>query len=257
MVRPIIMQTNNITDLLNKFPKTRMPLSAEQRQVYEQEYQLNRRGQTLFTKASTHLEEWMHRKVAEGGGRDQIILELGAGTLNHLRFECACLGYDIVEPFAELYRDSEQLARVRNIYRDISLVSEAQQYDRVISIAVLEHVLDLPYVVARSALLLGEVGVFQAGIPSEGALLWGLAWRATTGLAYRLRTRQSYTALMRHEHVNTAKEIVSICQHFFFRVKIQRFPLRGHHLSLYTYCKCSRPRIDTCREYVRRCPRRE
>jgi hypothetical protein len=158
--------------------------------------------------------------------------------------------YDCVEPFPELFEDSPQRGRVRNLYDAIKEVPEETRYARVISIATLEHLERLPQVVARSGLLLETDGVFQAVIPSEGGFVWGASWRCTTGVAYRMRTGFPYGVLMRHEHLNDAVEVLEVVNHFFDEVRIRRFPLAFHHFSFYTYLEargCDRQR---CRQYL-------
>jgi hypothetical protein len=188
----------------------------------------------------------MHRKIAarKTGGR---ILELGAGTLNHIQYEKSFNVYDFVEPFTDLWNDSIMLSSTSGHYSDIRDVPSVNRYDRVLSVAVLEHLTDLPYIVSRSALLLDNSGIFQAGIPAEGGLLWGLAWRCVTGPAYRRRTGLDYGTLMRHEHVNTANEILAVIRHFFQNVRTWRFPLPHLHLSFYIYVEASGPRVGLCR----------
>ena len=62
-----------------------------------------------------------------------------------------------------------------------------------------------------------------------------MAWRGVTGPAYRLRTGLDYGTLMRHEHVNTAPEILALVRHFFGDVSVSRFPAPMHRFSFYTY----------------------
>jgi SAM-dependent methyltransferase len=187
------------------------------------------------------LEAWMHRQV-QGGPRQGAILEIGAGTLNHLPFERNWERYDVVEPFEDLWRDSPARARVTRFYSDIADVPLEPRYDRIISVAVLEHLTDLPAIVAQSALRLRADGEFTAAFPSEGGALWGLAWRATTGVSYRMRTGLPYAAVMRHEHVNTAAEIRAVLGYFFDRLALARFPAPLHHLSFYTAVRARGPR---------------
>lgn len=238
----------DIDSLLATYPRARPPLSQAHQAAYEREYRLNREGRSVATSISKKLESWMHRKVA--AKRDAaVVLELGAGTLNHLRYEAAG-AYDIVEPFDALFRASPHLSRVRQVYRDVAHVPGDMRYDRIFSVAVLEHLEALPEVVARCGLLLKEGGMFQAGIPSEGGLLWGLSWRISTGLGYRLRTGLSYKALMRHEHVNSASEIKMILNHFFERTSVEYFPMPAHHASFYTYLEATKPRRASCRAFL-------
>ncbi len=178
------------------------------------------------------------------------ILDLGAGTLNHLPYEHGFACYDFVEPFEELWRGSELVHRASTCYPALAAVPPGTRYDRVLSIAVLEHLTELPAEVARAALLLAPGGRFQAGIPTEGGLLWGLGWRYGTGIAYRLHTGLDYAPLMRHEHVNSARDILAVTGHFFERLTVARFPLPFVHLSFYTYLEATGPRLERCRQYL-------
>jgi|SRR3989338_266222 len=240
-----------IEDLLATYPRQRPPLTESHKQIYRDEYKLNRTGKTFWSGVSQRTEGWLHRQVASFG-RMGSVLEIGAGTLNHLPYESyeKVVGYDIVEPFEELYSGSAHLARIRNIYQEITQVQTDEFYDRIISVAVLEHLTNLPFVVVCSALHLKEGGLFQHGIPSEGGFAWGLAWRLTTGLSFRLRTGLSYKTLMRHEHVNTALEVVAIVRYFFGSIVIRRFPFAAHHLSFYTYIHASMPNRQRCDAFL-------
>src|SRR5579885_305437 len=126
-------------------------------------------------------------------------------------------------------------------------VPEQPSYDCILSIAVLEHLTDLPFILARSAMLLRHGGSFRAGFPTEGGLAWGLAWRFTTGLKYRWERGLDYGVIMRHEHINTAAEILALLAYFYTTVEIIRFPLPLAHLSFYTVAIAQGPRIDRCR----------
>jgi hypothetical protein len=99
---------------------------------------------------------------------------------------------------------------------------------------VLEHMLDLPKEVFHSCLRLNEGGTFVAGIPSEGALLWYLAYKYGTGVGFKMRTGLDYELFMKYEHVNKAREIESVVKYFFKDVKVIRFPLPLFHFSLYS-----------------------
>ena len=194
----------------------------------------------------------MHRRVAADSAAGQKILEIGCGTLNHLRYERWPQQYDVVEPYTKLYADRPERDAVRSCYADLADVPAENRYDRIISVAALEHVLDLPRLVAQAALHLEPQGTFAAGIPSEGGLLWGFAWRATVGLACRIGSGLNYGDLMRHEHVSRAKEIVGILSYFFATCRVRRFPTPWHPLSLYTFLLCRDPRHDRCRQVAAR-----
>ena len=240
--------------MFEKFPKMRPPLPREIQDIYSAHYKSNREGQTAASSLAQRMESWLHRQVASDVANLQssakVTLELGAGTLNQLRYEPTIGAYDIVEPFTELYKNSPLLGKVRNIYSDISKVPSSYAYDRITSIATLEHVCNLPEVIARSGLLLADNGVLRASVPSEGTLLWTLGWKLTTGLEFKLRHRLDYGLLMKHEHVNTAKEIEEVLEYFFKEIKCKVFGLTKS-ISLYRYYECRNPRVDRCREFSR------
>lgn len=237
------MNEREIDGLLARFPKTRTQLPPEYQRIYEREYTLNRSGLSLDTKISSQLESWMHKRVARPPQQGSV-LELGAGTLNHLRYEAVADGYDVIEPFTELYRDAKNIDLVDHFYKDIDEVPKDKKYQRVISIAVLEHLIELPKVVAQMVLHMRTNGTFHAGIPTEGGALWSLAWNTTTGIAYWLRNRLPYRVIMEHEHVNSAGEIESVVNYLFNDVSISRFPLPIFHASFYTYIEASGPNYN-------------
>lgn len=230
------------------FPKSRPPLTPAHKKVYEAEYKLNREGKSPIEWLGKKLEAWMHHQVSSRQG--SATLELGAGNLNHLAFEDVINTYDVVEPFKELFYSSDKTAEIDKFYESLKDIPARNQYDRIISCAVLEHMTDLPREVARSGLLLSKGGIFQAGIPSEGGMLWGLAWRCTTAISYWLRNKISYKTVMEHEHVNNADEIINIVKYFFEDVKIKRFPLPTHHASLFCYIEACNPDIERCKEIL-------
>ncbi len=220
-----------IEKILARFPKQRPPLPEAQQKIYEQEYLANREGKNLASSLAQKLEAWMHRQVAQNvvGSR---FLEIGAGTLNHVPYmEGNIEYYDAIEPATFLYQDSIFKPRIRNFYSDISQCNGS--YDSIFSIAALEHVTNLPDVIAKMGALLADGGVCVNAIPCEGGFLWGLSWRLSTGLSYKLRTGFSYKTLMRHEHVNNHDEIIALHKHFFKSVKLIYFPASGKNLSLY------------------------
>ena len=238
---------------LANFPKQRKPLPVEYQKIYDTHCKDNRGGRTTASRLGQLMERWMHKQVAANdGGTSQPIstLEIGAGTLNHLVYESTNSPYDIVEPFRGLFESSRDIVRIRNIYNDIFEIPDDRRYDRVISIATLEHVCDLPKLVAKSALLMHQEGQFRAGIPSEGTWLWRLGWRLSTGLEFRIRYGLNYELIMKHEHVNTAAEIDSVLRYFFAKVRFKVFGL-SKSVSLYQFFCCEKPDPRRCTDYLR------
>ena len=239
--------------MLQNYPKTRPELPSAVKKIYSEHYKKNREGKTTATSLAQRMESWLHKQVATLSNVSPTFpkstLELGAGTLNQLAYEPVCESYDIVEPFKFLYERSPWLSRVRNVYSDISEVGDGSRYDRITSIATLEHICNLPEVVASSGLLLSDNGVFQASIPSEGTPLWALGWKLTTGLEFRLKYKLDYSLLMRHEHVNTAQEIEDVLGYFFKTITHKVFGLTKY-LSLYRYYECRHPDLAACSQYL-------
>ena len=242
-----------LSNLLARFPKTRPTLPPKLQAIYTRQYLENRAGGTPAASLSQRLERWLHRQVAAdmADGQPRATLELGAGTLNQLAFEPASEAYDIVEPFEELFRDSPLKARVRDVFADISEIPAARAYERITSVAALEHICDLPMVLARSARLLTPGGCLRAAIPSEGGFLWALGWMATTGLEFRLRHGLDYGLMMAHEHVNNAFEIETLLRALFEKVEVKSFGF-GRQLSLYRFLRATGPRLDVAAAWERR-----
>ena len=238
--------------MFDNFPKIRPPLPKNIQDIYFAQHKSNRKGQTIASSIALRMESWMHKQVASDVANLQdsakVTLEIGAGTLNQLQYEPSVHLYDIVEPFTDLYKSSPLLGRIRNIYSDISKVPGSYRYDRITSVATLEHVCNLPELIARSGQLLADQGVLRASIPSEGTVLWTLGWKLTTGLEFKLRHGLDYGLIMKYNHVNTAKEIEQVLEYFFKEIKYKVFGL-SKSISLYRYYECHNPRINRCREY--------
>lgn len=236
-----------------RFPKRRPILPSVYQTIYEQEYKRNRGNNSTVPNLKQKLEKWMHRQVSQHHSQEGPILEIGAGTLNHVYWEPDNCAYDIIEPFAALYRDQQGLERVQDIYQDIVDIPTTKRYSKILSIAVLEHVQDLSHLVAQSALLLHDKGVVVHGIPSEGGVLWYLAWRLGTGVNFRIRTGLSYVPMMHHEHINTASEILKVLGIFFDDLSYRRFPLPFLHGSFYTCLTLRKPNKYKAELFLKGC----
>lgn len=239
--------------LFRKFPKHRPPLPNEYLSIYDSEYLANRTAGGLGNWIARKLESWMHKKTANSAAiKSEAILEIGAGSLNHLRWEDGYASYDVVEPFQKLMDTSSNLGLIRHTYAHLSEIPEEHQYDRIISVAVLEHMLDLPTEIALSGLKLRENGRFCAGVPSEGGWLWKMAWKYGTGPGFTKRTSLSYEKLMQYEHVNTVDEIEECIRYFFGNVTMERFPLPAKSFSLYSFFIAIRPNKDRCEDFLKK-----
>jgi SAM-dependent methyltransferase len=230
---------------LSGFPKIRPTLPPEYQKIYLQHIQENRHGQSPASSLSTALEGWMHRRIAKDAREDLATLEIGAGTLNHLRYESNHAAYDIVEPAHYQFAGSPYLSRVRNIYDDITEVPPDTRYDRIISIATFEHICNLPEVIAGCGLLLKPDGQLRAAIPAEGGPLWKLGWKLTTGWEFKRRYGLDYEVMMRAEHVNPWREVADVLNYFFQSVEVSYLGL-SRALSFYQVYICRDPDRTKC-----------
>lgn len=209
-------------------------MSENVKAIYEHNYVSNRSGEGIVNTVTMYLERWMHREIARNQSGHQRVLELGPGNLNHSQY-LKCSAWDVVEPYDPLYDDGKEHHHlVRTRYRDIS-EAPSEEYDRLYSIAVLEHVSDLPNLLQQCVRTLRPGGSFQAAIPSEGGFLWRLMSWHIKGFFFRVKYNADYKEIMRWEHVNTASEILQEVEAAFGKVRVKRFPSLGSQLSLYTY----------------------
>jgi len=240
--------------MFDDFPKKEIELPLEYKKIYDQHYKDNRSGNTRASSLAQKMESWLHRQVAKDinrGGTGIKTLEIGAGTLNQLPYEKESEVYDIIEPFKSLFSDSSYLNRVDEIYNDISEIGTDRKYDRITSVAVLEHILNLPELVARSVFLLEENARFRAAIPNEGTFLWKLGWQMTTGAEFKRKYGLDYEVLMRHEHVSTAKEIEEVLRHFFKKVRRKVFGI-NRVFAFYCFLDCSEPDLNAAELYLKK-----
>ena len=237
---------------LSDFPKIRPTLPTEYQKIYLQHMKENRHGQSPASRLSTALEGWMHRRIARDVRKSKqslSTLEIGAGTLNHLRHEPHNPAYDIVEPSHFLFEDFPFLSLVRTIYKEITDVQPDAAYDRIISIASFEHICNLTEVVAWCGLLLKPDGHLRAAIPTEGGPLWKLGWKLTTGWEFKRRYGLDYEVIMRTEHVNTWTEVAEVLNYFFQNVECSYLGL-SRTVSFYQVYICREPDRTKCSDYL-------
>lgn len=237
--------------LLRKYPKRRADLPLAYQKIYQEHLKDNRCANTRASRGSRKMERWMHKKIAGPAMvKEWNTLEIGAGTLNQLSYEKPSGIYDIVEPSDYLYMNSGHLGRIRNIYQDISEIDPRAEYGRITSTAVLEHIPDLPELVARSVLLLREDGIFQAAIPSEGCWLWKLGTRYT-GREFRKKYGLDYQVFMNYEHVNNAADVEEVLEFFFRKIKHRVLGL-SKSISFYRYYECLLPDREKTQQFIAR-----
>ncbi len=237
-------------NILSVFPKKRIDLPEAYQNIYDQYYLVNREGKSKTTSLSMKLEYWLHKQVAkdvQNGKESYSTLEIGAGTLNQLNFEEASDNYDVIEPFRKLFENSPKLKYIGRVYNDIGEV-KGRKYDRITSVAVFEHILDLPYVVATSALLLNEGGCMRTAIPNEGTIMWMLG-TMVTGREFKKKYGLGYKTLMNYEHVNTSDEIEKVLEYFFERTEMAVYGV-SKGLAFYRFYEHKKPNIERATEFL-------
>jgi hypothetical protein len=236
--------------MFENYPKQHIELPEKYKNIYLLHYKKNRDGKSIASFFSKRLEGWLHKKAAADRkiNENSVTLEIGAGTLNHLPYE-HCRQYDIVEPFLELYKESPLLNRIRNIFKKIEDIPLLESYDRIISIATFEHLLNLPEITARACMLLKQDGVVRIAIPNEGTWLWRLSWKLTTGLEFRLKHKLKYSVMMAYEHVNSADEIEEVLNYFFKTKKCSVLGI-NRNTAFYRFYVCKNPDLDRAKNYL-------
>lgn len=239
--------------IINLFPKQREKLPLAYEVIYKEYYKKNRAGETQATSISAKMERWLHKQVSKDlkniNKKNPVTLEIGAGNLNHLKYEENIEVYDIVEPFSELFKGSAHCSRIRNIFEDISEI-KSFKYDRIISVATFEHIINLPYVVATSALLLEKEGTLRVSIPNEGTILWKLG-TMVTGFEFKKLYGLDYQVLMRYEHVNNADEIEAILKYFFGSVETTFLGIHKK-IAFYRFFACKNPNLVNVYTYFKK-----
>ncbi|HET6992666.1 MAG TPA: class I SAM-dependent methyltransferase, partial [Bacteroidia bacterium] len=127
-------------------------------------------------------------------------------------------------------------------------IPATQKYDRITSIATFEHIMDLPFVVAKAALLLNENGHLRVAIPNEGTIMWTLGTKVT-GFEFKKKYGLDYQTLMKYEHVNTSDDIEKVLEYFFGKTRCSVFGI-SKGLAFYRFYDCSMPDLGKVKKYL-------
>ncbi len=210
--------------------------------IYKQFYLDYSQNNNIFRKLAVFVESWYHLLTYKNYPDPQSILELGAGNLNHVKYEKHFRNYDVIEPKKYLINASDPFNRekINNIYNDVKELPEDKTYEKIISIAVLEHIEDLDHLLEKISNKLTSPGKFLVTIPAEGEFLWWLGWRLTTGISFWLKYKLDYGVMMRYEHVNSASKVIRSLNKYFKIDFISSFPFNIKNLRLYIHIVMSK-----------------
>ncbi len=217
-------------------------LPKKYKKIYEEFYLNYSNANSFFRKLSLLVEKWYHVKACETFPNAKTILEIGAGNLNHLKFENNFEIYDIVEPKEFLINSAKYNFKklIRYKYSFINEVPEENLYEKILAIAVLEHIDDLDQFLIDVKKHLAFNGKLVVEIPAEGEFLWWLGWRLTTGIGFWLKYKLDYGVIIRHEHVNSACKIISSIKKYFLIQEISSFPFSFKNFRLYIHIVCKK-----------------
>lgn len=233
----------SIFNLINKYPKKRGKLPGPLKKIFDSFYLSNR--ENLFLQL---IRRWLH-SIMDDKEKKCTTLEIGAGTLNHLKYE-KIGNYDVIEPKNFLYLNSKIVKLVSQTFDNIDQCKN-NYYDRIISIAVLEHLTDLPQYLYVSSMKMKKNAYQQHSIPCEGYPMWNITWFLISGLSFRIKYGYSFSYIQKHEHVNNFDEILTLIKFFYKDVKVKfSYPFYNKYLSLYSNIKFSNPNKENILKYL-------
>jgi SAM-dependent methyltransferase len=206
------------------WPKVRPVLTESQQAIYEdwEKYFLG----TCKPGRLGWSSRFDHRFAARTAAPRLRTLEIGAGTGTHLEYETEgeYIALEGSETLAAEIPKRDGLS-VKIVDVETTLPFDDDSFDRVLAIHVLEHLYNLPATLDQVARVLKPRGVFVVLIPCEGGSLYTLGRRFTTKRTFEKRYDSKYDWLIRHDHCNTAREILHL---LFERFAVQQrtfFPL--------------------------------
>ena len=115
----------------------------------------------------------------------------------------------MIEPKKFLYKSNRNKMLINKFYDNLNFAPN-NKYDRIISCAVLEHLVDLPKYLYLSTKKLKKNGYQSHSIPCEGYPVWDIAWYLMSGISFKIRTGQNFIDVQKHEHINNYDEINSL-----------------------------------------------
>jgi len=204
----------DLNDMYKRYqwPKVLPPLTPEQVEIsndwmrYWHEVMLNKYG---------IIEKFNHGYPLKylPAQRPFRTIEIGAGIGGHLEYEDLSIQeYHCVE-----LREN-MASEIRRRFPNVTVTTaDCQQrlpypdahFDRALAIHVLEHLPDLPNAVAELARVLKPGGIFSIVIPCDPGLAYEIARQVSSARIFRKRYKQPYMSLMRREHINSPREIIS------------------------------------------------
>ena len=214
-------------------------LPTKFRRIYKKNYVEYASKGSLFRKFISFFENWYHQQAGNIIPNAESILDVGAGSLYHVDFERGYKIYDIVEPKEYLLKYcSKNLKKINEKYRDLEEIPMNKKYDKILSIMVLENVIDLDNHLKIISNRLKKYGLLVVEIPAQNDLLYWLSWRLSTGLIFWFKYKLDYGVLMAYERVNSYEEIMQTLNKYFYIKDKKAFPIPLNNLRIYEHFVC-------------------
>jgi SAM-dependent methyltransferase len=213
---------------MSKWPK-KIPELTEEQKVIRDDF-MNTHLHDMQNKWYGCVEKFNHGYPLRSRGNDIRTLEIGAGIGAHLAYE------DISgqEYHANELRP-ELCGQLKEKYPGVTVLSgdcqerlpyEADFFDRVLAVHVLEHIPNLPAALREIYRIIKKSGVFSVVIPCEGGLATKIARSISTKPNFeRKYPGQKYDWLIASEHINMPGEIIEELSVLFSITHSRYYPL--------------------------------
>lgn len=216
------------------WPKVRAALTPEQEQIMA-DWQDNYLSSVLPQNFGW-VDRFGHEFAAQSAKPRSATLEIGAGNGSHLSFESGMnreyVALELSDRLAGQILDRNAVAKVVLGNCQERIPFPDQYFDRVLAIHVLEHLENLPAALDEIVRVMKPMAIFSAVIPCERGAGYALGRAFTTKRVFEKRYKTDYKWMIRYDHVNTAREVLSELT-TRFRVERRRFfPLRVHSIDL-------------------------
>ena len=240
-----------INDLIKTYPRKRKKLNAEYNKIYKKFYNNHLNKKNIISFIIKNAEKLFHKLTYEAKPKNINILELGAGNLDHVKYE-NFFRYDVVEPEKRYYiKNKKALKKVNKIYRSIFSIPNNKSYDKIIAIATLDVIDNLPKFLSKIGVLMNKNSILCVGNSTIGSLSFYLTWRFTSGLYFFFKYRKNLRVLKDHESVNKFNEIVSLLKYFYKSVEIKMIPNLFYLYKPTCFIKVKEPDLKKCKRYLK------
>ena len=195
----------------------------------------------LNTRVNRHGHFWVEKQFSANEHHNRI-LEVGGGTGEHIgyvkhnydEYILSDLNEHLLAKAKERARDNKKVK-----FQEINALEipfEDNSFDRLISMANLEHLPD-PHIALREwKRVVKDGGTISIMIPTEGGIAWNLG-RYLTTRRYFQKKGLDLDYIISREHINACYRLVAFIRHYYKHRKDHWWPLGipTSHINL-IYC---------------------